>query len=79
MVAFTNATIYVTSEKVVKKGTLLIADGKVIQVGTSVNLPRGTQIINLSGKSIYPSLSISMQILEFKTKKSCAPITEHPI
>ena len=55
MVAFTNATIYVTSEKVVKKGTLLIADGKVIRVGTSVNLPKGTQVINLSGKSIYPS------------------------
>ena len=77
MVAFTNATIYVTSEKVVKKGTLLIADGKVIQVGTSVNLPRGTQIINLSGKSIYPSfIDIYSSFGIKKPKKSSVNYTK---
>ncbi|WP_298777497.1 amidohydrolase family protein [uncultured Polaribacter sp.] len=53
--AFTNATIYVTSNKVIKKGTLLIKDGKVVSVGKSVKIPSGTQTVNLNGKTIYPS------------------------
>jgi imidazolonepropionase-like amidohydrolase len=54
-VAFTNATIYVTAEKVIKKGTLLIKDGKVVSAGKSVSIPKGTKTIDLSGKTIYPS------------------------
>ena len=53
--AFTNATIYVTPSEVIKKGTLLIKEGKVISVGTSVKIPKGTKIIDLEGKTIYPS------------------------
>ena len=53
--AFTNATIYVTPTKVVKKGTLLIKDGKVVSVGKSIKIPKGTKITDLKGKTIYPS------------------------
>ncbi|WP_428740442.1 amidohydrolase family protein [Tenacibaculum sp.] len=53
--AFTNATIYVTPEQVIKKGTLLVKDGKVVSVGKSVTIPKEAQVINLDGKSIYPS------------------------
>lgn len=35
-VAFKNATIYVTPTQVIKKGTLVIKDGKVISVGRSI-------------------------------------------
>ena len=55
LVALTNATIYVTPKKVIKKGTLLIENGKVIGVGRSVKIPTGTETIDLSGKIIYPS------------------------
>ena len=55
IVAFTNATIYVTPQKVIKKGTLLIENGKVIGVGRSVKIPTGTETIDVSGKTIYPS------------------------
>ena len=55
VVAFTNATIHVTPNQVLKKGTLLIKNGKVVDVGKSVRIPSGTQIIDLTGKSIYPS------------------------
>ncbi|GFD83576.1 periplasmic amidohydrolase [Tenacibaculum sp. KUL118] len=55
MYAFTNATIYVTPTQVVKKGTLLIKDGKVVAVGKSVNIPNEAKVINLDGKSMYPS------------------------
>ena len=55
MVAFKNATIYVNSENVLKRATLLIQDGKVISVGKSVKIPKGTNTVELNGKTIYPS------------------------
>ena len=55
LVAFTNATIYVTPEKILKNGTLLIENGKIINVGTAVKIPKGAKIVNLSGKTMYPS------------------------
>ncbi|WP_299158617.1 amidohydrolase family protein [uncultured Tenacibaculum sp.] len=53
--AFTNAKIYVSPNTIIKKGTLLIKDGKVLSSGKSVAIPKGAQVINLKGKTIYPS------------------------
>lgn len=53
--AFTNAKIYVSGSKTIKNGTLLIKDGKVLSTGTQVSIPKNTKVINLEGKSIYPS------------------------
>ncbi|WP_273277172.1 amidohydrolase family protein [Maribacter polysiphoniae] len=53
--AFTNAKIYITPTQVVDQGTLLIQNGKVVQVGKSVAIPKNTVTIDLSGKSVYPS------------------------
>ena len=54
-VAFTNATIYVTPTEVINNGTLLVKDGKVVNVGKRVTIPKGTKTIDLDGKMIYPS------------------------
>ncbi len=53
--AFTNAKIYVSPSTIIKKGTLLIKDGKVLNIGKSIAIPKGTEIIDLQGKTIYPS------------------------
>jgi imidazolonepropionase-like amidohydrolase len=53
--AFTNAKIYVTPSQVIENGTLLIQNGKVIQVGTSVSIPKNAVILDTKGHSIYPS------------------------
>lgn len=53
--ALTNATIYVSPTEVLDNATLLIKDGKVVNVGTSVNIPKNTTTIDASGKTIYPS------------------------
>ncbi|NAS11381.1 amidohydrolase family protein [Poritiphilus flavus] len=53
--AFTNARINVTPSQVIANGTLLIQHGKVVQAGTSVAIPENTVMIDLNGKSIYPS------------------------
>ena len=53
--AFTNATLYITPSKVIKKGTLLIQNGKVVASGKSVSIPKNAITIDLEGKYIYPS------------------------
>ncbi|MDO5977647.1 amidohydrolase family protein [Flavivirga spongiicola] len=53
--ALTNAKIFITPTQVIENGTLLIKDGKVLSTGTSVVIPKNTNIIDVSGKSIYPS------------------------
>jgi imidazolonepropionase-like amidohydrolase len=53
--AFTNATIHVSPTEVIEEATLLIKDGKVVSVGKSLDIPKNTTKIDLSGKTIYPS------------------------
>ncbi|MBT9188965.1 amidohydrolase family protein [Zobellia russellii] len=53
--AFTNAKIYITPTQVVESGTLLVQNGKVVEVGKSVTLPKNAVVIDISGKSVYPS------------------------
>ena len=54
-VAFTNAKIYVTPTNIIKKGTLLVKDGKIVSVGKSASIPEGAKTVDLEGKTIYPS------------------------
>ena len=53
--AFTNAKIHITPSQVIDNGTLLIKDGKVVASGLQVTIPKNSTIINIEGKSIYPS------------------------
>jgi len=53
--AFINAKIYVTPTQIIEKGTLLIQNGRVITVGKTVVIPKNAVIVDLDGKSIYPS------------------------
>lgn len=54
--AFTNATIMVDHQTRIDNGTLLIKDGKVVQVGANLDVPAGYTSVDLDGKYIYPSL-----------------------
>tara|TARA_B110000971_G_scaffold157737_1_gene161088 strand:+ start:1631 stop:4615 length:2985 start_codon:yes stop_codon:yes gene_type:complete len=53
--AFINAKIHSTPSETIKRGTLLIKDGHVVKVGSRIKLPKNTLVIDLNGKSIYPS------------------------
>jgi imidazolonepropionase-like amidohydrolase len=52
---FTNAKLYITPTQIVENGTLVIKDGKVVSSGKNVSIPKNSIVINLAGKSIYPS------------------------
>ncbi len=54
--AFTNATIHKTYNSTIENATLLIRDGKVVSVGSSVTVPADAVVVDLKGKHIYPSL-----------------------
>ena len=54
-VAITHATIYVSPSQKLENATLLCKDGKIIEVGTNVTLPKNATIIDATGKTIYPS------------------------
>ncbi|MBG7628911.1 MAG: amidohydrolase, partial [Bacteroidetes bacterium] len=54
-IAFKNAKIIVSPTETIQNGVLLIKNGKIIDVGNSINLPKNVLVIDLKGKSIYPS------------------------
>jgi len=52
---FTNATIHTSPTETIKKGTLVVQDGKVVRVGKLVTIPSNAITIDLDEKHIYPS------------------------
>ena len=54
--AFINAHLFVDYQTEIKNATLLIQEGKVIQIGSQIPAPDGYTVVDLKGKYIYPSL-----------------------
>jgi len=53
--AFTNATIVQSTNSTLQKATLVIRNGKIINVGVGIPLPKDAIVIDCSNKFIYPS------------------------
>lgn len=53
--AFTNATIYKSWNEKVENATLLIRNGRIEAIGQAIAVPKDAAVIDLKGKSIYPS------------------------
>ena len=69
--AFTNAVIHVSSENVIKNGTLIIKNGKVVKSQIGKHIPKGAVEVDLKGKHIYPSfIELYSDYGIQKTKKS---------
>jgi imidazolonepropionase-like amidohydrolase len=73
--AFTNAKIYVTPTLIINKGTLLIQNGKVISAGTTISIPKNTIVVNLEGKTIYPSFIDLYTSFGIEKPKSTTPMS----
>lgn len=56
MIALVNGKIVPVSSGIIEKGTVLVKDGKIIAVGENVEIPRGSEIIDCTGKWITPGL-----------------------
>lgn len=53
--AFTNATIFKSWNEKLEDATLIIRRGKIEAVGQGITVPKDAVIIDLAGKTIYPS------------------------
>ncbi len=53
--AFKNATIFLDGDRKIENATMLINDGKIVQIGNAVVIPKNTVVYDLTGKYIYPS------------------------
>ncbi len=66
VMVFTNATIHTAKNGVIDNGQLRIANGKIVNVGTQVDITNA-EVIDLTGKHIYPglvALDTSMGLVE---------------
>ena len=52
---FTNAHIIVSSSKEIENGTLIIQDGMILSVDSTLEIPTGAIVYDLDGDYIYPS------------------------
>lgn len=53
--AFTNATIVKDAQTTLQNATLIIKDGKIVSVGTGINIPKEAVVVDCKDKFIYPS------------------------
>src|ERR1051326_1662343 len=52
--ALTNARVITAPGKTIEKGTVLIRDGIIVEVGPDVKVPAEARVWDLTGKTIYP-------------------------
>jgi len=55
-IALQGATIHTVTNGVIENGTILFNNGVITAIGTDVQLPTGTRVVDASGKHIYPGL-----------------------
>ena len=54
MIAIKNAEIYPVDAPVIENGTILIDAGKVVSLGTNIDIPAGAEVIDAGGRSAFP-------------------------
>jgi imidazolonepropionase-like amidohydrolase len=54
--AITHAKIFTLAGSPIEDGTLVMRDGKIAAVGSSVEVPAGAQVIDAKGLQVYPGL-----------------------
>ncbi len=54
--ALTNASIETVTKGVITNGTIIIRNGKIEAVGTNIQVPQDAEVIDCSGKWIYPGM-----------------------
>jgi imidazolonepropionase-like amidohydrolase len=51
-----NATILTVSHGTIERGSILIKDGKIAEVGTSIKTPKDAQVIDAGGQFVMPGI-----------------------
>ena len=70
--AFTNARIIVSPKRSIPRGTLVVRDGLIVDVGETVSIPADARVWDLSGMTIYPGF-IELSSTYGMPKKKAGP------
>ena len=54
--AITNAKIVTVSGATIESGTVVIKDGKIAEIGAGIVVPKGAEVIDGKGLSVYPGM-----------------------
>jgi hypothetical protein len=64
LLAITGGEIHTVTGEVIRRGTVLVEDGKIKAVGRDISIPEGAEVIDASGKVITPGfVAINMSNL----------------
>ncbi|HEX9224819.1 MAG TPA: hypothetical protein VF860_15920, partial [Candidatus Acidoferrales bacterium] len=56
VIVIRNATILTVSHGTIEHGSILIKDGKIAEVGQTVNAPKDAQVIDAAGQFVIPGI-----------------------
>ncbi len=56
VIVIRNATILTVSHGAIEHGSILITDGKIAEVGASINAPKDAQVIDAAGQFVMPGI-----------------------
>lgn len=62
-IVLTGGTIHTMAGDVIPAGMLLFEEGRIVAVGTDLDIPPGAEVVDVSGKHIYPGLILSRSTL----------------
>lgn len=71
-IALVGGDIYPMNVPVITGGTILFEEGKITAVGRDVSIPEGTEVVDVSGRQVYPGLILS------RTTIGLTEIGRHP-
>jgi len=69
VLAIKGGEIHTVSGSVIKKGTVLIEEGKILAVGKSISVPRGAKVIDAKGLIITPGIIDARSSLGIKMRR----------
>lgn len=75
--AFVNAHIIISPEQSIDKGTIIIRDGYIENIGKDISTPKDATIIDVQGKYIYPSFIDAYTILDSSQKNGIKNVKHH--
>ncbi|CAM2069789.1 Amidohydrolase family protein [Sulfidibacter corallicola] len=79
-IALRGATIHTMAGAPIENGTIVFDAGKIVALGADVQIPSGTQLIEATGKHIYPGLIASntrLGLVETNAVKATVDFQEH--
>ncbi|MCA0445670.1 MAG: amidohydrolase family protein [Bacteroidetes bacterium] len=62
-IALVGGTIHTLTGETIENGTVLFENGKITRIGKTIDLPAGTEIIQVTGKQVWPAILAPASVL----------------